>query len=172
MTDEPRKINPSDMPEPPRVFVFGRRLRIAMWLAFIGGPVMIAMGGYESYRTSQLRTRGETIRGTLVTHDTLATGKGRTSYHVTLDYAPPESETTFRKEFFVSKTHYEQAVHDGHIDVTYLPSDPTLSTVGDNLPFNTEPYAIGGGLLLIALGAWYFQRRQRAKVERYVMDGV
>ena len=50
---------PLDSSKPPRVYPkLNRRLRIAMWLAFLGGPAMIAMGGYQYFQSSKLETEG------------------------------------------------------------------------------------------------------------------
>ena len=158
------------IPEPPKVFPqLNRRLRIAMWLAFVGGSGMIAMGGYEYYRTSRLKTEGVKISGSLVDSNTLDTGMGRTSYRITLDYKPPDDDTTYRKEFFATEVIYNQARDAGQVPVTYLPSDPTLSTAGDDIPVKTEPFAIGGGLIILAFAVWYYLRSQMQKVESYVV---
>jgi hypothetical protein len=139
-----------------------------MWLALAGGVLMTVMGGYEYYRLSSLKSKGEKIPGRLVDSRTLNTGKGRTSYQVTLDYKPPKSETTYRKDFFVPESVYVQASEVGEADVTYLPDDPTVSEAGGEIRVDTEPLAIAGGLFVAAGALWYFQRRQLAKVESYV----
>ena len=141
-----------------------------MWLAFIGGPVMLAMGGYEYYRTSRLKTQGVKTSGILVDSSTRATGKGRTAHRITLDYKLPGGTPTYRKEFSVSEAVYSQARQDGRLPVTYLPQDPTVSMAGDHLPVETEPFAIGGGLIIFGLVVWYVLRRQASK-ERNSVGG-
>nr|WP_261361264.1 DUF3592 domain-containing protein [Aeoliella straminimaris] len=140
-----------------------------MWLAAVGGLVMLAGGGYEYHRMQRLGREGKQVPGTLVDSSTLNTGKGRTSYHLVLDYKPPDSETTYRKEFFVDQTVYNQAQQAGQVPVTYLPSDPTLSTGNQQAKGDTEPLVIGGGLLLVAVGIWAYLRWQIRRVMRYVM---
>ena len=160
-----------DTPKPPQVYPrLNRRLRIAMCLALIGGPLIIAMGGLEYHRTSKLKTEGAKIPGVVVDSSTLDTGKGRTSYRIILDYKPPNDETTYRKEFFVTEEIYNQARQAGHVPVTYLRSDPTVSTAGDDIHVQTEPFAMGGGLILFALAVWYYLRMQKQRVERYVTN--
>lgn len=171
MTTGDSKPDLPDTPKPPKVYPrLNRRLRIAMCLALIGGPLAIAMGGYDYHRTSKLKTEGTKISGIVVDSNTLDTGKGRASYRITLDYKPPNDETTYRKEFFVAKEIYNQARQAGTIPVTYLRSDPTVSTAGDDIPVQTEPFAIGGGLILFAVAVWYYLRRQMQKVERYMTN--
>jgi Protein of unknown function (DUF3592) len=173
MTTGDSKLDLPDTPKPPRVYPrLNRRLRIAMWLALIGGPLMIAMGGYEYHRTSKLKTEGATIPGVVVDSNTLDTGKGRTSYRITLDYKPPNDETTYRKEFFVTEVIYDKARQAGHVPVTYLQSDPTVSAAGDDIQVQTEPFAIGGGLIIFALAVRYYLRRQMQEVERYVSNAA
>lgn len=169
MTTDDSKPNLPDTPPPPKVYPrLNRRLRIFMWLALLGGPLAIAMGVYEYDRTSRLKTEGVEVPGTLVDSSTLNTGKGRTSYHVTLDYTPTDGATTYRKEFFVSEALYDTARQAGQLPVTYLPSDPTVSAAGEDIPFQTEQFAIGGGLILAACGVWYYLRRQMQQVEDYI----
>lgn len=154
MTAGDSKLDLPDTPKPSRVYRgLNRRLRIAMWLALIGGTLMIAMGGYEYDRTSKLKTEGATIPGVVVDGNALDTGKGRTSYRITLDYRPPNDGTTYRKEFFVTEAIYNKARQAGHVPLTCLQSDPTVSTAGDEIQVQTESFAIGGGLILFALAA-------------------
>lgn len=171
MTTGDSKPDLPDTPKPPKVYPrLNRRLRIAMCLALIGGPLAIAMGGFDYHRTSKLRTEGTKILGAIVESNTLDTGKGRTSYRITLDYKPSNDETTYRKEFFVTEEIYNQARQAGNFPVTYLRSDPTVSTAGDDIQVQTEPFAIGGGLIIFALAAWFYLRRQVQKVERYIAN--
>ena len=168
MTTGDSKPDLPDTPKPPRFYPrLNRRLRIAMWLALICGPLTIAMGGYEYYRTSKLKTEGAKIPGVVVDSNTFDTGKGRTSYRITLDYKPPNDETTYRKEFFVTAVIYDKAKQAGHVPVTYLKSDPTVSAAGDDIQVQTEPFAIGGGLILFAIAVWYYLRRQMRFLEAY-----
>ena len=140
-----------------------------MWLAFVGGPVMIAKGGYEYNRTSRLKTEGVRTRGTLVDSDGLDTGKGRRSYRITLDYKSKNGETTYRKMFVVTEALYNQARRAGQAQVTFLPDDPGVSTAGDHIPVKSEFFAIGGGLILFALVVWRYRRRQMRSVESYLV---
>lgn len=123
-----------DMPKPPRVYPrLNRRLRIAMLLALIGGPIMIAASSYEYYQISKLRTDGRTAPGVLVHSHTVGTGKGRTSYQITLDYKPPHNDVMYRKTFFVTEAVYDQARQTGQIPVKYLPSNARVSTTTDGV---------------------------------------
>lgn len=159
--------------KPPRIYPrLNRRLRFAMWLAFLGGPVMIAMGAYEYYRTSKLKTEGAKSPGMVVDSNTLDTGKGRTSFRITVDYKPANDEATYRKEFFVPEAIYNHARQAGQVPVTYLPRDPAVSAVGDDIPVQTEPFAIGGGLILFAFAVLYYLRRTTKNVENYVTADV
>jgi hypothetical protein len=121
----------------------------------------------SNFETENRRHKDSSI---VVDSNTLDTGKGRTSYRITLDYKPPNDETTYRKEFFVTEEIYNQARQAGTFPVTYLRSDPTVSTAGDDIPVQTEPFAIGGGLIIFALAVWYYLRRQMQKVDRYVTN--
>jgi Protein of unknown function (DUF3592) len=158
-----------DQPKPPKVYPrLNWRLRLAMWLMLIGGPFVICMGLYEQYRVSQLRTVGQKVDGKLFDSNSLNTGNGRTSYHLTVDYRPPASDTMYRKDFTVDETTFQQVKEAGTCMVTYLPSDPTVSGIGDNVKADSEPLAIGGGLLAIAGVIWLYFRKQTQDVEKFL----
>ncbi len=68
---------------------------MAMWLAVILGPVIVALGGSEYLQSSKLKSEGLKAPGTVVESSTLATGKGRTSYYrPAFDYQPPDVRAT------------------------------------------------------------------------------
>jgi hypothetical protein len=169
--NEAYTIDPNAPPPPKFYPVLYRRLRLLKWLALVGGIVMLCGGAYEYWRGVQLQTTGKQTVGKLFSNNEVATGKGRTSYRVLLDYKPVDSATTFRKEFVVGKPLYDQIVQNGETTVTYAPSDPETSAVGAKLPINTEPLAIGAGLLLVSAGVWWYQRREWQKIYAYMTGG-
>ena len=169
MTSDIPKPELPGTPKPPKVYPgLNRRLRIAMWLAFLGGLVMIAIGGYGSYQSAKLKSQGVQVPGILVDSNTPSTGKGRTSYRITLDYKSVDNEITYRKEFVVSEAVYSQARQAGQVPVIFLPSDPTVSAAGGRIDAETEPFAIGAGLLVFAFALRYYLRREMRKVEAYI----
>src|SRR3954471_22652259 len=98
-----------DVGKPPKVYpLLNSRLRVAMWCALIGGPIVLAMAGFELYRGMQLKSLGKEVVGILRSSEALNTGKGRTSYQIVVDYRPPESDTKYRKQFVVSEDQYGQ----------------------------------------------------------------
>lgn len=153
----------------PRLY---RRMRIFMWLALIGGLFMVVAGGMEYQRMLRLRSDGVRIVGRLFDHSTLATGKGRTSYHLVLDYEPKEDTQIFRKEFFVTKPIYDAALQTKQAGVIYLPSDPTESVAGDSVSPDAEKIAIGGGLLLLSAAVWFYYRRKMNQIDDYIRGGI
>lgn len=158
-----------DVPPPPKVYPrLNGRLRIAMWLAFLGGPCFIANGYYSYTHAAKLRAEGIKTAGTLVDSSREDTGKGRTVFRITLDYAPPPNEMTYRKEFIVPEAIFQQALQAGQYPVTYSPKDPTASMVNDDLSAEVEPIVIGFGLILFSMGVWYYLRRQSLSVDRYL----
>jgi hypothetical protein len=158
---------------PPKVYPrLNFRLRIAMWLAFIGGPLVIAMGLYEAYRGWHLKSSGQAVTGVLVSSEALNTGKGRTSYQIVVDYLPPGSKTKYRKRFVVGEEEFQQAKKAGSCTVRYLESDPAFSRVGDGGGDEGEMIAMGAGVLLFGAGVWWYLRRQLAAVEKYVWGGM
>jgi hypothetical protein len=158
---------------PPKVYpALNTKLRIVMWISLLGGPLAIAMGGYETYRASQLKTIGKQVTGKLFDSETLDTGQGRTSYQIVVDYLPPGSDTKYRKRFVVSEGDFKQAEATGESTVTYLPSDPTFSAIGEPTSQASEMLAIGVGVLLFGCAIkWYFYRQWKA-VEQYVRQDV
>jgi hypothetical protein len=163
------QLNLQNQPKPPKVYPrLNTKLWIAMWVMLVGSPVMIGMGLYELYRVSQLKTVGQKVEGKLFNSNALNTGKGRTSYQLTVEYYPPGSDTRYRKEFTVDEATFEQVKQAGTCTVTYLASDPTVSGIGDNVTAKSEPLAIGAGLLAIAGVIALYRRKQAQDVDRYI----
>jgi hypothetical protein len=147
-------------------------MRILMWLALVGGIFMLAGGGYEFQRMSRLKSDGIRVVGRLFDHSKLATGKGRTSYHLVLDYEPKDDAQIYRKEFFVTKPIYDAALQTQQAGVIYLPSDPTESVAGDTVSPDAEKLAIGGGLLLLSAAVWFYYRRKLKQIDEYIRGGI
>lgn len=169
MTADEAVLNETETPRPPRVHPrLNRRLRIFMWLAPLAGLVMLANGGYEYWRTQQFKEVGVQVPGQLFHTDVVATGKGRTSYRVTLDYTPLDQDEVYRQQFTVSKSLYDTALRQEELPVTYLPEDPAQAVAGSEIPIQWESFAIGGGLILAAAAVWYFLRRQALKVAQFI----
>lgn len=171
MTEEAYKIDPNAPPPPKFYPVLYRRLRLLKWLALVGGIGMLAGGAYQYSQSMKLQTGGSRTVGKVSDHGMVDTGKGRTSYRVIVDYKPAEKATLYRKPFVVSKTQYDTIVQAGEATVTYLPNDPETSVVGDTVKVEAEPFAIGGGLLLVSLGLWWYQRREWQKIHAYITGG-
>ena len=168
--DEANSVDPNA--PPPKFYpVLYRRLRLLKWLALIGGIGMLGGGAYQAWESRKLQDDGGRTVGKLFNHDTFDTGKGRTSYRVILDYKPAENERTLRKPFVVPKAQYDAIVQAGEATVTYSPDNPENSVVGDTVKIDTEPLAIGGGLLLVSAVVWWYQRREWQKILAYVTGG-
>lgn len=136
------------------------RLRIGMWLGILGGPIAMLVGAFQLNETSKLKTEGVTVAGKLVDSASLYTGKGRTSHQLTLEYTPTNGEQTRVKQFTVPESVFEQAREAGEAPVTYLPSNPGVSTVGDKPVYEFEPLAMGAGVLVFGLLLLGYSRRK------------
>ncbi len=157
------------VPPPPKIYPrLNARLRIAMWLGFLGGPLAMVYGGYSYLQVAKLRSEGEKATGILFDSGITDTGQGRKSFRITLDYAPPQSETTYRKDFIVPEAIYQQARQAGQHPVIYSARDPEFSIVNGDLSSEIEPLIIGLGLCLFSGGVWYYLRRQSASLDRYL----
>lgn len=155
------------VPPPPKIYPrLNARLRLAMWLGFLIGPLTMAYGGYAYLQVAKLRTEGEKTTGILFDSGLTQTGKGRVSYRITLDYTPPHNETTIRKDFVVPEAIYQQARQAGQYPVIYSARDPEFSIVSGDLSAEIEPLVIGIGLCLFSVGVWYYRRRQSASLDR------
>lgn len=139
-----------------------------MWLALVGGIVMLGGGVYEYLGAVELRDHGQRVTGKVHESQIMNTGKGRKAHHLTLDYTPAEGATLYRKQFVVPEAIYNQAVQAGTATVTFLPNDPTTSAVGDSIPINYESFAIGLGMLVTSAAIAIYRRRQRKQVEAYI----
>jgi hypothetical protein len=160
-------------PPPPKVYPkLNRKLGYVKWLAMVGGAIVAIGGAYKCYEIYQLKSRGVSIQGTLFNHSTLATGKGRTSYDIIVDYDPKELPQGVRKRFNVLESVYRDAKQNGAVEVTYLPSDPTISAVGSNFHYDAEPIAIGIGVFVFGLVLHFYLRWKLAQVVNYVQGGT
>jgi hypothetical protein len=156
-------------PKPPRVYPgLNKKLLWLKWLALVSGVLMTCGGAYEYYRANQLREHGVKTEGTLFDSSVLNTGKGRRSYDVIVDYDAKENKQGYRKRFNVSEGVFNEITRTGKTTVTYLPSDPTQSAVGDVIKADTEPLAIGVGLFLVGIAVHFYLRRQASRLEAYV----
>ena len=159
-------IEHSDHP-PPRVYPrLNQRLRLAMWLAFIGAPVFLTIAAYQYYDTLKLEKQGVQVVGTVVDSHPWKTVKGQTSYRITVDYLPKDYPL-HRKQFIVPESVSVAATRDSEIPVVYLPTDPTNSVVGQAPTPRLETFAIGGGLLLFATLVWLYLKRLTTRVQAY-----
>jgi len=143
-----------------------------MWFSLLGGVILLGKGGYDYWLVSQLRSEGISTLGTLFDSRTVDTGRGRTSYRITLDYQPEGSEMALRKEFVVPQPLYHLAQQTQKMPVIYLPSDPTTSQVGAIPKFDPEPIAMGAGLLLLATAVRFYLWGKMRQVEKFVGDAA
>jgi len=138
-----------------------------MFLAFVGGPVVLAMGAYEQYRANDLKSNGFTVPGKLEDSNVINTGKGRSSHRVTLKYFVESNNTRYSKEFIVNKVQFDEAERNGELEVTFLPTDPAFSMAG-GVKGNSEMFAMGGGILFVGVAIWLYRRRQLQALNRYM----
>jgi hypothetical protein len=182
MDDELEKLNLPSVPGPPRAVsqdrppkVYPRlnaKLRIFMWCAILGGPVLLAMGGYEAYRARKLKLTGKQVAGKVVSADVIHGPNAQRTHQLTVDYLPPGSKIKYRKQFAVDEKVYAESKESGDCMVTYLESEPTFSSVGDASSKASEMLAMGGGIFIIGVGVRWLLRRQQQAVIRYVTKDV
>lgn len=143
-----------------------RKLRLVAVLGLIGGPVLLAMGIWDAWQVSRLREEGHTVEGTVVESQALATGKGRTSHRLTVEYRP-DGLPRHRKHFLgVPVAVAEAAQASGKVPVRYLPGRPFVAMVGDAARIDTEPMAIGAGVFLAGLAGTIYLRRRNQQIDR------
>ncbi len=111
---------------------------------------MLGIGAVEYRKSRKLQAEGVEVPGKVVSSDVLNTGKGRQSLSLIVDYEAAENGQGYRKKFTVPKTIFDDGLKAGEVSVVYLADDPTVSSVGDEVKANTEPMAIGGGILLFS----------------------
>jgi hypothetical protein len=168
MTNDAYSIDPN-APPPPKVYPrLYQRLRMLKWLALVGGVVMLCGGAYQYRGLVRLKTSGAQTTGKLFESQTVNTGKGRVSYRVVLDYRPTDGATPFRKQFTVTKAVYDDITTTGEAIVTFLPDDPTTSTITGDRGIDPETLAIGVGLLAASAATWWYQRREQRKIDAYI----
>ncbi len=156
-------------PPPPRVYPrLNQRLRLAMWFAFIGAAVLVAVAAYHYRDTLKLEKQGVQVVGTVVDNSPWRTVKGRTTYRLTVDYLPKDYPL-HRKVFIVPESVFAAATRDSNVRVIYLPSDPTDSVVDQTPTPRLETFAIGGGLLLFAVLVWLYLKRLATRVQAYAL---
>jgi hypothetical protein len=155
---------------PPRFYPqLYRKLSWLKWLALIGGLGLFVVGGIESRRKADILQRGLRVDAKLVDHGTMTTAKGKTIYRVVLDYRAPDDVKTYRKEFYVPRSQYDDAVRRGAAPVTFLEQEPAESLVGDVNPNDPEPFVIGGALVLVFLAIHFYYRWKLRQIENYIL---
>lgn len=157
-----------DAPPPsfhPRLY---RKLRLIKWLALAGGIILIGGGGYEYYRKTRIKNEGVRVEARIANHEVTASTKGRSIYHLVVDYRAPDGNETYRKEFIVPQRTYDDAVARQTVPVTFLVGEPAESLLGDASALDGEPFAIGAGLILFFLAVEMYYRRKLRQIEGYI----
>ncbi len=164
--------DPDGQPTPPRVYPrLMKRLRLGAYLALAGSVVILSGGAYEMLKARALIQNGVKTVGTLFDHDSMNTGKGRTSYNIVVDYDPQDGPG-YRRQFVVSKTQFEKALAVKKLDITYDPSNPENSAIGDKIAYNLEPFVMGLGLAAFSGFAFWYHRKKLRDVESFVSADV
>ena len=144
-----------------------KKLRIAMFLGLLGGPIVLAMGIYQFKEMKSLGTKGTRVTADVIECGVLNTGKGRRVYKVVADYKVSEA-LIGRKEFIVQKEEYDAATATKKIDVTFLPNKPEVSAAGKTIRPDTEMMAIGGGVFGFGVLVFFYFRQKDKEIERAI----
>ena len=129
----------------------------------------MAIGAMKYAQAKDLRINGTLASGKVFAHSEFKTGKGRISHRITVDFQPPPGNKVYRKEFIVRESIYRKAVEDGTVAVKYLPGNPVVSHVGDEMAGPVEQLVIGAGLLVVSLAIAIYLRVQWEKTRDYVL---
>jgi hypothetical protein len=148
-----------------------KKLRIAMCLGLIGGPIVSAMGFYQFKEMKSLAAKGTRVTADVIECSVLNTGKGRRVYKVVADYKVSEA-LIGRKEFIVQQDEYDAATATKKIDITFLPNKPEVSSAGKTIRPDTEMMAIGGGVFVFGVIAFSYFRRKDREIERAIKGEI
>jgi len=97
-------------------------------LALFG--ILLVVFGVQEYRTSKkLQAEGKQTVGVVSDASVQRGRKGRRSYYLTVLFKD-EAEKTFEQREKVSKSVFNDASKAGSVQVTYLPTDPSVCAFG------------------------------------------
>ena len=148
-----------------------RKMRWAMCLGLIGGPIVFGIGLFQYLEAKGLKEKGVTVEAQVQDSSTLNTGKGRRVYKVVADYRPA-GRPIHRKEFVVRQEEYESAKATGKIPVTFLADKPAVSAAGADVHPDNEPMAIGSGVFIVAVFVWFYFRKKSKEIEAAILGNA
>ncbi|MEM9026103.1 MAG: hypothetical protein AAGB06_04120 [Verrucomicrobiota bacterium] len=144
-----------------------KRLKVLMYLCFAGAMAMGLITFFEYQEHLKIKNEGVQTIGSVVSDSSLDTGKGRTSFALIIDYKP-EGFPIYRKRFVVSESVFQETLHAGENQVTYLSKSPEKSRLGEDFEYSFEKGAIGGGLLFVGIMLLRYFRKLYASVDEQV----
>jgi hypothetical protein len=131
--------------------IIPRKLRVAAWIAAIGGPILALMACYEYYRDLSLLQNGVRADATINSFRRESTTKGREVYHFDISWRDDASDKRYRKKFSTPSSRWQNGAPVGSTTVIYFPDAPQRSEIGDSFRPDTEPIILG--ILFAAAGA-------------------
>jgi hypothetical protein len=122
-------------------------------LVLVGGAalgIFLLIFGFQEYRTSKkLQADGKQAIGVVTDGHVQRGRRGRRSYYLTVSFKP-ESGQIVEKEKRVSSDVYRDASKAGTVQVTYLPSNPTVCAYGPKVSTEWSAMAFGIVALVVA----------------------
>jgi hypothetical protein len=125
-----------------------KKLLVLVGGAFLGITLLIF--GFQEYRTSKkLQSDGKQAIGSVTDGHVQRGRRGRRSYYLKVSFQP-EGGQIVEKEKRVSSDVYRDASKAGTVQVTYLPSEPTVCAYGPKVNTEWSSMAIGVVALVVA----------------------
>src|SRR5258705_6693846 len=122
-------------------------------LFLVGGAalgIFLLIFGFQEYRTSKkLQSDGKPAIGVVTDGHVQRGRRGRRSYYLTVSFKP-ESGQIVEKEKRVSSDVYRDASKGGTVQVTYLPSEPTVCAYGPKVSTEWSTMVFGVIALVVA----------------------
>jgi hypothetical protein len=115
--------------------------------AFLLGAIFLVMGWSELQDSRKLAAEGKAVTGEVVHKDIKRGRKGRRSYYLNVEFKT-ESGAQTEQRVQVSSSKFEGA--GSSVPVHYLPSDPSVCQVGDQVETKWSGLLVGFGSWAVA----------------------
>jgi hypothetical protein len=116
--------------------------------AILVGVVLLVMGFKEFRQSKKLQAEGKQVSGVVTETDVQRGRKGRRTYYLKVNFQT-EAGDTYEARNSVSRSLFDEASEAKTVPVVYLPSDPTVLTLGKA---DTKFGGLIGGVIALVVG--------------------
>ena len=128
------------------------RAILILILGLLAGPLFINVGIKDYKDSKALQANGKIITAQVTDGEERVSRKGRRSYWLTVSFTPEGRREAHTQKASVSSDVYARAGQERTIEVTYLPSNPTILRLSDKVRTETGMFIVGCLILLATVG--------------------